>query len=202
MNLDELKIQLNEEASNDARSTQHLSNILRRNPSSVVNGILKSLRMEIAFSVFFMLACIYVAFTNAYWSLRMYFGIFIFAGAAFTIILSYLFIRTKKADSSFLPVKQNLNTIVNIIETYCKYYFRFSIALMPICIFLALVLGFSDEGRSYGKFDMKSTIAFAIFILALCTGVYYFNKWWLHKLYGRYVQQLKTYLKELEESED
>src|SRR6476469_9059483 len=105
MNAEDLKTQLNHEASGDVRSMQHLTNMLKRNASSTVNNILKSFRTEIAFSVFFTIACVYVTFTNTYWSLRAYFGIFIFMGAAFAVILSYLYRRTKKTELSPLPMR-------------------------------------------------------------------------------------------------
>jgi uncharacterized membrane protein YidH (DUF202 family) len=203
MNLDELKIQLNTSAESENMSAEKLANMLKRHPRSMIAGILKSLRMEIIFSILFTITCAYVAATNSNWSLRVYFGIFIIVGAAFAVVLSYLYSRTKKTEARSLPMKQNIASIINIIETYCRYYFRFSIALMPICIFLSVALGIADAGTIPARItNLQFIIPFGLLLLAICVGVYYINKWWLNRLYGRYVQQLKTYLHELEENEE
>jgi hypothetical protein len=36
---------------------------------------------------------------------------------------------------------------------------------------------------------------------SLTVGIYYFTKWYLKKLYGNYVNELKIYINELKETE-
>jgi hypothetical protein len=72
---------------------------------------------------------------------------------------------------------------------------------MPICIFLALALGIVDKGTMPERLtNLQFIIPFGLFLIAICIGVYYANKWWLNRLYGRYVKQLRSYLEELEEN--
>lgn len=202
MNLDELKIQLNEEAENKVRKQTNFADLLKRATHSPVNSIRKNLRTEIIISILFTAMCLYVSLANSYWSMRMYFGIFAFVGVGFIIVLSYLLRRTKQLQSQSLNMKENLKEIVNIIETYVRNYFRFSIALMPISIGLALYLSLSDQNRTYDRItDMGFIIPFGVFVVGLCVAIYFFNKWFLRKLYGQYTEKLKKNIRELEAEE-
>jgi hypothetical protein len=116
--------------------------------------------------------------------------------------------RTIKLSATTLPVKSNLQTIVHIIEEFNRRYFQFSMALLPICFTFSFILGYNEpkhipEVDRFAKslFSARwQVIVFAVvYVLALSIGVYYFTKWYLRKLYGRYIDQLKECIRELGE---
>jgi hypothetical protein len=94
------------------------------------------------------------------------------------------------------------------LKEFTKRYFQFTMSLIPICIFFSGYLGYQDgkNGGSIEVFDKigslfsstKQVLIFAsIYIVALSVGVYYFTKWYLKKLYGKYLDELQGCINEL-----
>ncbi|MBC7589328.1 MAG: hypothetical protein H7178_13320, partial [Chitinophagaceae bacterium] len=82
--------------------------------------------------------------------------------------------------------------------------------LIPICVIFSGYLGYVDAGNSnpvqgFERFDalfhsQKKLIIFLVtYLIVFSVGVYYFTRWYIKKLYGRYLLQLKEYIDELEE---
>jgi predicted membrane chloride channel (bestrophin family) len=81
-------------------------------------------------------------------------------------------------------------------------------ALIPICLIYSFALGYYDEQyqpstNSTTSNSVEPYIVIAI-TLAYITGftlfIYYFTKWYLRKLYGKHLDNLKNLLDELNEN--
>jgi hypothetical protein len=81
-------------------------------------------------------------------------------------------------------------------------------ALIPVCFTFAFVLGYNEpkhipEVDSFAKSHFSAAwqiLLFAVVYVALLTvGIYYFTKWYIRKLYGRFLDQLKECIRELGE---
>ncbi|MDE3251294.1 MAG: hypothetical protein KGO92_00720 [Bacteroidota bacterium] len=213
MDLDELKYQLNYRLATDHadRSATDIASLLSKKTNSLIGKLKKSLWIEIGFCVLIMLLFLLIGFSSPYQSLQIYFSVFAVVALLFLIILVYLLRRTSQISSNIqMPVKTNLKTIVSIIEEFMKRYFQFTMALIPICFIFSFLLGY-NEPRQIPELDKIvlpifsarwQVLLFAFLYMGLLTvGVYYFTKWYLRKLYGNYIEQLKQCIRELGDEE-
>jgi MFS family permease len=212
MELDELKSLLNQKltTAHSGRSTDDIAHLLTRKTSSVIDKLKRSLWIEIISCIVIILGFGYIGIAGSYRSLRIYFSVFAILAIVFLFIVIYLLRKTQALSATSLPVKSNLQMIVSIIEAFMKRYFQFTIGLIPVCVIFSFLLGY-NEPMSIPEVDKVTSSLFThlwqmllflgLYIVALSIGIYYFTKWYLRKLYGRYVAQLKECIAELEEQQ-
>lgn len=211
MDLDQFKQQLNEKLSTDhnGRSGEDIAQMLGKKTFSIIEKLKKSILYEILFGLIGMILFAILAFTTKYHSIRTYFGvsaIFIFV---FLFLLIYLLKKTIELNQVQRPVISNLTNYVFLIEEYMKRYFQFTMAMVPICLFFAGYLGYHEKkpvpeldkiiGGGQLGFKLVLTISI-IYLISFSIGMYYFTKWYLHKIYGKYVLELKKCIKDLQEN--
>jgi amino acid transporter len=210
MELDELKYQLNQRLATDhaSRSNADISALLKKKTHSVISKIKRSLIIEMVLCVLFFVAMLYVCFITNYWSIRVYFGVFTVLTVLMTLVLYYLYRRTDTLSDSDRPIKANLQTLVGLLEEFVKRYFQFTMALLPVCFMFSMILSYADpvEIPEIEKFSVKVFTArwqvmvfLGVYMIALAISVYYFTKWYLKKLYGNYLNELKQYIAELDQ---
>ncbi|HEY1019461.1 MAG TPA: hypothetical protein VGE25_10700 [Sediminibacterium sp.] len=212
MELDELKSLLNQKltTAHSGRSSDDIAHLLTRKTSSVIDKLKRSLWIEIISCIVIILGFGYIGIAGSYRSLRIYFSVFAILAIVFLFIVIYLLRKTQALSATSLPVKSNLQMIVSIIEAFMKRYFQFTIGLIPVCVIFSFLLGY-NEPMSIPEVDKVTSSLFThlwqmllflgLYIVALSIGIYYFAKWYLRKLYGRYVAQLKECIAELEEQQ-
>jgi hypothetical protein len=214
MELDELKSLLNQKLTTEhsGRSADDIAFLLTRKTGSVIDKLKRSLRIEVICCIAAILLFAYLGIWGQFNALRIYFSVFALLSVVFLGILIHLCNRIRDLSATTLPVKSNLQTIVNIIQEFSKRYFQFTMALLPICFVFAFVLGYTEHDKPDMPFLDKvvasklntgwKIISFlVVYLVVLSTGIYYFTKWYLYKLYGRYVAQLKECIRDLEEQE-
>ncbi len=212
MELDELKIQLQQKlnTADTQKSDADIHILLKKKTQSIIDKIKSSLLFEIVFSILFIAAFGYVALAAKHTSFRIYFSVFAVAGLLFLPVQYFLLQKIKRLSNTILPVKQNLITIHTTIKEFVRRCFQFTMALIPICILFSGYLGYQDgkHGETIDGFDKfshlfgsnKQVVIFLVVYLILFTiGVYYFTKWYLNKLYGRYLLQLQKCIDDFEE---
>lgn len=211
MELDELKYQLNHQLAKDhaSKSDADIAVLLKKRTHSVIGKLKRSLFIEIICCIVITGLMGYISITTSQWSLRVYFGVFTLLALAFLFLLVYLAKRITALSGAIMPVKSNLQTIVRILEEFVKRYFQFSMALIPVCFTFSLLLSRHDPIRIDG-IDRVAVKLFSapwqvylflvVYMLLLTVGLYYFNRWYLKKLYGKYLLQLKGCIGELKES--
>jgi hypothetical protein len=210
MELDELKYQLNQKLATDhaSRSNADLSVLLKKKTHSVISKLKRSLIIEMVLCILFFAAMLYVCFITNYWSVRLYFGVFTVLTVLMTFVLFYLYRRTSTLSNSDQPIKNNLQMLVGLLEEFVKRYFQFTMALLPVCFMFSMILSYADpvEIPEIEKFSVKIFTArwqvmlfLGLYMITLAVAVYYFTKWYLKKLYGNYLQELKQYITELDQ---
>jgi len=210
MELDDLKYQLKHKMSTDhaGRSDDDIATLLTKRTGSIVDKLKRSLWIEIIFGILIVMAFGYIGLFSNYNVLRIYFSVFAILSAAFVILLIYLLRRTSKLSATALPIKSNLQSIVNIIEEFVKRYFQFTMALIPVCFIFSFLLGYNDPdpipaAEHFAKniilSEWQVIIVLLAYFLLLTIGIYYFTKWYLKKQFGKYVTQLKACINELAE---
>ncbi len=210
MELDDLKYQLKNKLATDhtGLSQPDIAELLTRRTVSITDKLKRSLWIEIICGFAIIAGFGYVGFTSDYISMRIYFSAFAVLCVAFVVLLFYLLRRISRLSATTLPVKSNLQTIVNIIEEFTRRYFQFTMALIPVCFFFSLYLAMSEPkpmpqaekvAKSIFDASWKVFTFLTVYTLGLCIGIYYFTKWYLRKLYGKFVAKLKECIAELGE---
>ena len=208
MELDEIKDLLNQKLETDHlhRSEADFAALLTKKANSILVKIRKSLWFEIISAIVITIAFGLIAFTSKYQSIQIYFSVFTLVFIPFTIVFIFLLKKTNIIDNN-LPVKSNLQSIVNILEEFMKRYYQFTMALIPICFVFSFALGYTEKEPVHFMDNLlttyKPTFSFIlvftfVYVIGLIVGVNYFTKWYLKKMYGKYVVELKNYINELE----
>jgi len=211
MELDELKSLINHKLATDhtGRSAEDIAVLLTKKTSSVIDKLKRNLWIEIICCIVVIAGFAYLGIAGSNHSFRLYFSVFAVLSVVFLGILVYLMRRTNQLSATALPVKSNLQTLVTLIEEFSKRYFQFTMALIPVCFVFAFILGYNEPEHiptvdSFAKKHFSTPwqiIAFAIgYMVLLTVGIYYFTKWYIRKLYGRIVDQLKDCIRELGEN--
>ncbi|WP_153798110.1 hypothetical protein [Foetidibacter luteolus] len=207
MELDELKLHLKQklETAPPAKSQDEITALLKKDTLSVLGKLKRSLLFEIVFAVIFIIVCVVLAFKSGYWSMRVYFGVFTVVLIPFFVVLIYLLKKLNRVSSHPMPVKENIITLYGLLREFVKRYFQFTMSLLPLCFALAFWAGYNEPDKSIEDKGIKfgsnaGLIAFMVaYISALGIGMYYFTKWYLNKLYGKYLRQLEGLIKELDD---
>ena len=210
MELDELKSLINHKLANDhaGRSAEDIAALLTKKTVSVIGKLKRNLWIEVIGCIVIIAGFTYLGIAGPYDSFHIYFSVFAVLSVVFLGIIIYLMRRTNQLSATSLPVKSNLQALVKLIEEFSKRYFQFTMALIPICFVFAFLLGYHEPKHipTVDNFAQKyfsaiwQVIAFAVaYMLLLSVGIYYFTKWYIRKLYGRVVDQLKECIRELED---
>lgn len=211
MNLDDFKIQLQQSlaSTQSNKSEEDIKQLLHTKTNHIIHKIIRSLNFEIYSSVFFLIAFLGTGFVSKYSSIRIYFGSFGVLILAFLVVLYFLKQKTKKLSTSTLSVKQNLTQLYNLLTEFMKRYMQFTIGLLPIALVFSGYLGYSDAANGTNQDLYNSMPTFRsptnllwftlAYLVVLFVAVYYFTKWYLNKLYGKHLKQLKELIDALEE---
>ena len=212
MELDDLKTLINQKLATDHtnRSAEDIRDLLNHRTASVIDKLKRSLWIEIICCIIGILLFAGISIMGHYRSLRIYFSVFTILAMVFLGIVVHLLRKTEKLSASALPVKSNLQTIVLLIQEFSKRYFQFTMALLPVCFTFSLVLGYTDHEKInipqldklvlfYLGSGWKIIVFVIVYLAGLSVALYYFTRWYLRKLYSRYIDQLKDCIAELEE---
>ena len=210
MELDDLKGFINQQLIKDSpnMSEQNIAGILKGRAVSVITKIKKSLWFEIICCIVVAIGFLYIALFTQRDSIKIYFGFFGVLFIPFTLVFFYLLKKIKDFDNSVLPVKENLQQLVQVLEEFAKRYFQFNMALLPICFLFAFVLGFNEKtpieplDHLMETFKDAKTLYIVLMVaytILMGVALVYLTKWYIKKLYGNYINQLKVLLAELKE---
>jgi hypothetical protein len=216
MDLDQFKTELNTKLATDHinRSDADIELLLKKKTVSIIDKLKKSLWFEIIIGFLINFGFVYAAFDAGMHSMRIYFGFFSILMYLFLIYLIYLLSRTNKIKTPDQTIKSNLASYIHLIDEFINRYLQFTMALIPICLIFAGYLGYSDahsdlvknayqSGYNLGA-KMNGT-QFTIFIVSFIIvtgfgayGMFHFTKWYLKKLYGNYLNELKQCMVDLQ----
>jgi uncharacterized membrane protein YfcA len=127
--------------------------------------------------------------------------------ALLVFLVSYSFYYVKKIillneyDSSATDLKSNLQQLIERLEIYLKFYKRSYAILYPVFFALGILFGALETGFDQYIQKFKSptyVMAFLLLTIVFMVGIYTITNWYLKKLYGNYIDKLKSLLKELQ----
>jgi len=194
-----LKTKLEEPA--QQRSARELEQSIRRRAASIVDKIKRNIVLEIAMSfLFLLLACTGVRNPLLYVK-----GIFIIIAITSPLFIVYLALLYRKIlfyENNTPAVKEGLQQVIDILQRFTRLYFRFTMWILPLVFVLGLVTGYLDVVRQpqlvNGFHWGKSFTWYLALFAAWSVITYFFAKWYIKRLYGNYLEQLKASLEDLE----
>ena len=113
--------------------------------------------------------------------------------------------RIYRLSDTPLPVKNNLESIYNIVHLFARRYYQAGMLLLPLCLLFLYMLNYIDLTRKGAQplpfsIQWPHLAALLPFLLLFAFVVYVLLKWYTRKMFGRYLEQLKEYIGELENS--
>ncbi len=104
----------------------------------------------------------------------------------------------KEMECVQCEVKSNLNRQVTLLEKYIRFYFLAGTVLAPLVYFVSGYL-IINKLPVYPSRGVSFYVLFAGFGIILTGLSYYLNKWYVAKLYGQHVAQLRNLLSQFDE---
>jgi hypothetical protein len=128
---------------------------------------------------------------------------FKFSSIAFVIVcISYVlfflkdFKKIQNYSSNATNLRESLNEIITHLENFVKIYFRANMLLWPL---VGVLFIFASMTTSKKVFSFSTDLPILIAFMVGSTLVGYFvQKWFIEKMYGKYVKVLKDLQHELE----
>jgi hypothetical protein len=201
MELDELKKQLNIEmmTGRQHRSAEDIISLMRKDTGSLLQKLKQSLLLEMIIAIVFAALCTYMVFFSDSWQYHTLFSMFSIIAVGLIIVL-YVLLKRVNEFISISPVKQNLEKLITILEEYVKRYLQLTLFLLPVCFVLGVWLTYNDPENVLLPLDWKTVVLLSTAMIILGTTFFFFTRWYLKRLYGDHLRQLKALLTEIDEA--
>lgn len=207
MELEEFKNLFNKQSSSlPTESAAEIGKMIHKRGQTAIGKVLRNMMLELAFAVVaagasLVFALLYKGATSFKW----FAAIMIVVLVLQTLLFIPVYRKIKKLrDQQSDALKIWLKSLVDAVETFLNFYKRSMLISMPIAMLVGGYIGYTiaDEPNDpmvpYFEMAFIPVWARLALILGVLVGVYYYLKWVLHYLYGRYLNQMKAGLKELE----
>ena len=208
MELDELKNYLNRqlEEQSPLQSSGEISAILRNKSIGIVDRIRRSLWIELVISLLAVMAVLYAKNLGGSYVMQIYFNIFLGITLMFLPIFIWLIRSTYQLSPELSSVKTNLTRLHLLISRFTRFYFIFSMAIFLPVIFYSLIAAVYERTNQslmeslqfYMQLPAVPLLLIGLYILGFGIFLYFFARWYIRLLYGKYLDKLKDLLTELD----
>jgi hypothetical protein len=204
MELDELKKELKQKLEQDSATPtiKPIESCIQQRSSSVIAKIRRNIVTEILLSLLFLPAFIWVFIQYSSIYTRFFMGFGVLFCIAFMVYLWKLYKKIILVETVSLSVRENLVQVVSIVSHFTRIYFQITMMMLPIAFMAGIATGYLDiagSGELVARFKWTDSIVYYIcFFVAWSVFVYFFTKWYIKKLYGDFLRQLRAQLKELD----
>ena len=208
MELDELKNYLNRqlEEQSPLQSSGEISAILRNKSIGIVDRIRRSLWIELVISLLAVMAVLYAKNLGGSYVMQIYFNIFLGITLMFLPIFIWLIRSTYQLSPELSSVKTNLTRLHLLISRFTRFYFIFSMAIFLPVIFYSLIAAVYERSNEslmeslqfYMQLPAVPLLLIGLYIVGFGIFLYFFARWYIRLLYGKYLDKLKDLLTELD----
>ena len=208
MELEELKNYLNRqlEEQSTLQSSEEISAILRNKSIGIVDRIRRSLWIEFVISLLAVMAVLYAKYLGGNYVMQIYFNIFLGITLMFLPIFIWLIRSTYQLSPELSSVKTNLTRLHLLISRFTRFYFIFSMAIFLPVIFYSLIAAVYERSNQslmeslqfYMQLPAVPLLLIGLYILGFGIFLYFFARWYIRLLYGKYLDKLKDLLTELD----
>ncbi|MEO6915065.1 MAG: hypothetical protein ABI151_04925 [Chitinophagaceae bacterium] len=171
---------------------------------SLLDKMLNSIRWELAFAAAFALGCLLVAISANSLPVVVFLVLLSAYSFAFSLYLYRLHHRTTSHVLSTGSIRASVSGTIELIENFTRLYLRLSTSFVPaifVAAFIAGLLDFIEKGYHLTEIPYFSLILYSIIAIIWILLMRKFTNWWLNRIYGRYLLELKRRLKEIDNNE-
>jgi hypothetical protein len=203
MELDDFKslLKTKQEEPLSLRSAEELEQYTHRRAVSVIAKIKKNIRFELIFCILIVPLFAGLCFVFPSFYMKTLVALAVFVCIFFVVYLFRLNKRIHFYETASFSVKESLQQVIYILGKFTRHYLQITMIMLPIAFVFGLVTGYLDISAdlSIKKFNWtRGLIFYSVFFICWSVFTYFFTKWYIKKLYGKYLHQLKEQLKELE----
>jgi hypothetical protein len=203
MELDDFKslLKSKEEEPLSVRSAAEIEQYTHRSAVSVIAKIKKNIRFELRLCILIVLPFAVLCFVFPSFYMRSLVALAVFVCIFFVIYLLRLNKRIHFYETASFSIKDSLQQVIYILGKFTRHYLQITMIMLPVAFVFGLVTGYMDitGDLTIKKFNWtRSLVFYSSFFIVWSVFTYFFTKWYIKKLYGNYLQQLKEQLKELE----
>jgi hypothetical protein len=133
--------------------------------------------------------------------MRAIVGLSVFVCLFFAVYLLQLTKKINYYETTSFSVKESLQQVIDILSRFIQHYFQITMIMLPAAFIFGLVTGYMDitSNLAIKHFNWtRGLVFYCAFFIFWSIFTYFFTKWYIRKMYGKYLQQLKEQLKELE----
>jgi len=208
MELEELKNYLNRqlEEQSTLQSSGEISAILRNKSIGIVHRIRKNLWIEFVISLLAVMVVLYAKYLGGNYVMQMFLNIFLGITLLFLPIFIWLIRSTYQLSPELSSVKTNLTRLHLLIARFARFYFILTMAIFLPVVFYSLIAAVYERNNQslmeslqfYLQLPAIPLLLIGAYILIFGVGLYFFTRWYLRTLYGKYLDKLKVLLAELD----
>lgn len=167
---------------------------------SIIADIKTNLRYEIIITIGVLLCFLVMPFVYEGALLQILLGIWALMCGLYLVFYYQKLKLVETADFTTGNVRENLKALVSRLEKYTRFYFWGNTTLIPLVHITNFILIKYTDPEAFHHFNGTSDkVVFAAYLLISSFLMVLFFRWYIERLYGRYIAQLKGYLQELEE---
>jgi hypothetical protein len=193
----------------ELKTARELESIIHKKTTSTIQRVTRNMSLELAFAMLICLgAIVLLSFIKGSDILRY----MSFMLGAITLLQVIFFIPVYKNIELVMRdyngnVKRWLENLIQLLDQFINTYVRLMTWLIPLAAIFGGIIGFR-AGKS-GKSDPvvpafldNPSIVTGIIIIIGCTllfiGTFYYMRWSIRFLYGKYLEELRKSLRELD----
>lgn len=201
MELEQLKNIWTRETGPQDKKDEYLLSLLSKRSNSPIDKMKRNLRSElIAVIILYASAVVYYffAFEGKLVELSWF---MLFLGLLFVV---YYYRKNKLLNNMqcvACRVKSNLEMQLGTLEKYVRLYLVVGSVAFPVAMLLVgYVTLYLYPERLHIPLDAhvkRSAIIYSVTMLALSVPIFFINKWYVNRLYGRHIKKLREILNEM-----
>lgn len=182
-------------------SASDLEGYIRKRTRSTISNIKRNILFELVACLVFIAVAAWAWFNYPVSYVKAFALLCIALCCILLIYLGGLYKKISIYEKAAPAVKDSLQQVISIIEQFTKAYFQFTMITLPIAFIFGLITGFLNVKGETGirNFNWQKAILFYTgWFIFWSVIMYFFSRWYIKKLYGNYLQQLKEQLKDIE----
>lgn len=191
------------------KSGQDLTALLQKRSYTAIERILHHLLWEIGMALGMALVLTLVLATNQSSSVR-WLGLIVLLAYVIQAISFIGQYRQLKARLQLpvMSVREHVGGVLMMVKRFVRLYIRYTLISIPISMVLGGIIGATadDTDPAVSLFPEHPTLLMyglvVVSFIAVIPGIYYGLKWYIYRLYGRYISELEHYVRELDELPD
>lgn len=174
--------------------------LLSGKSQGVIAEIKRNLSKEIIITIIAMVCFLFLPFIYSGAILQILLGSWAFLSGLFLVFYYQKYQTIESYAISHDNVKENLKALIDRLQKYTRFYFWGNVTLIPLVhitnyIFMRLL----DLDPFHHLETSTGRVMFAGYIILTTGLIIAFFRWYIHKLYGNYIEQLHGFVKELED---